>query len=285
MKVCFRQHLQDLPLSWKGTCRSLGCSSTLPVIICGMAGSRSGWVEANYLNAPVGLSTVMEKSVAVPGNVREIRILPGIAQRSKSNPDVMRGEETQLFGMLAKDRACGRNQNRLRNRIICMPGTHSKWVKLVDDEVDHFTTFMTGELFELVSTQSVLKFSVDTQSPVDPENPLFLESMQKAIDRPEELSAQLFSLRPAMLLGYTNPVNAQAALSGALIGLEIAGAFRRFGKPEHITLMASNNLGRLYATALEALEMKFDECNAEDAGRNGLLQAARHLWPANCTAK
>ena len=263
----------------------LGCSPDLPVIICGMAGSRSGWIEANYLNVPVALSTVMEKAVAVPDIARDIRILPGIAQRNSLNPDVMRGEETQLFGMLAKDRACGRNFDLLQNRIICMPGTHSKWVRLIDDRVDHFTTFMTGELFELVSSRSVLKFSVDTQSPVDPENPMFLQSMQKAIERPEEFSAQLFSLRPAMLLGYTNPVNALAALSGALIGLEFAGAFKRFGKPEHITLMASNNLGRLYATALRALEMKFDECNAEDAGLHGLLQAARHLWPANFIAK
>ncbi len=263
--------------------RELGCSPDLPVIICGMAGSRSGWIEANYLDVPVALSTVIKRAVRIPDSTRDIRILPGIAQRNPSNPDVMRGEETQLYGMFARDNS--KNSDVFQSRIVCMPGTHSKWVRLKEGGVDHFTTFMTGELFALLSTQSVLKFSVDTADPVDPENPVFLEHLHKALERPGEFSAQLFSLRPAMLLGYTKPANGLAALSGLLIGLELAGAFERFGKPEHVTLLASNNLGRMYATALRDLDIAMDEYNAEEAGLHGLLQVARHFWPASSTVK
>ena len=97
---------------------AVGAAPGLPVVVCGMAGARQGWVEAGYVDTPARLASILEHTVAVPGQERDIRILPGIAQRDPKAPDVMRGEETQLLGALGVDAA--------DDAIVCMPGTHSK---------------------------------------------------------------------------------------------------------------------------------------------------------------
>ena len=114
---------------------ALGAPDHLPALICGMAGSRQGWVEARYCDLPASLSGLAALAVAAPGISRDVRIIPGLAQRSAEEPDVMRGEETQLLG------AIGGIEGRA---VACMPGTHSKWVRIEDGEVRHFRTFMTG---------------------------------------------------------------------------------------------------------------------------------------------
>ena len=84
---------------------AVGAGNDLPVVICGMAGARQGWVEAGYVDTPAQLASILARAVAVPGLSRDVRILPGIAQRNPNAPDVMRGEETQLLGALGLDAA------------------------------------------------------------------------------------------------------------------------------------------------------------------------------------
>jgi 2-dehydro-3-deoxygalactonokinase len=122
---------------------AVGAAPGLPVVVCGMAGARQGWVEAGYVDTPARLASILQHAVPVPGQNRDIRILPGIAQRDPKAPDVMRGEETQLLGALGVDAA--------DDAVVCMPGTHSKWVRAKDGTVERFATFMTGELFDVVS--------------------------------------------------------------------------------------------------------------------------------------
>src|SRR3981189_3258643 len=90
-----------------------GAAPGLPVIICGMAGARQGWVEAGYVDTPARLASILKHAVPVPGQDRDIRILPGIAQRDPKAPDVMRGEETQLLGALGVDAA--------NDAVVCIP--------------------------------------------------------------------------------------------------------------------------------------------------------------------
>ncbi|HEU0149283.1 MAG TPA: 2-dehydro-3-deoxygalactonokinase, partial [Bradyrhizobium sp.] len=96
----------------------LGANEHLPVLICGMAGAKQGWVEAPYLRTPTRLDALHEGAIQVdaPGDVR---ILPGVAQARVEQPDVMRGEETQLLGITESD----------FTGLVCIPGTHSKWVR------------------------------------------------------------------------------------------------------------------------------------------------------------
>src|ERR1044071_1708813 len=84
---------------------AVGAAPGLPVVVCGMAGARQGWVEAGYVDTPARLTSILQHAVPVPGQGRDIRILTGIAQRDPRAPDVMRGEETQLLGALGVDAA------------------------------------------------------------------------------------------------------------------------------------------------------------------------------------
>jgi len=125
----------------------LNVKTEIPVLICGMAGAAQGWQEAKYRNVPSQLNDISEHAIKVKTKSRDVRILPGLCQRVKTNPDVMRGEETLLLG--ASSKGCD-------FETYCMPGTHSKWVWLGEGEIQSFQTFMTGELYALLSEHSTL---------------------------------------------------------------------------------------------------------------------------------
>jgi 2-dehydro-3-deoxygalactonokinase len=243
----------------------------LPVIICGMAGSRQGWIEAPYVTLPAGLDGILAGAVPVPGQPREVRILPGLAQRSAGTPDVMRGEETQLAGVLPLF-ASGRH-------VICMPGTHSKWVEAADGVISGFGTWLTGELFSVLSKQSILRHSLgENPVPALPDNPAFVAACTEALGHGGDLGPALFRIRAATLLQDQKPDAAAATLSGLLIGAEIASARRLFSVPANkIILVASGPLGSLYGAALKLAGCSILQADADEAVRAGLFEAAKRL--------
>ena len=243
----------------------------LPIIICGMAGARQGWKEAGYIETPAALSAIAGQAIPVPDVDRDIRILPGLAQHDRQHPDVMRGEETQLLGaagMLGGGR-----------HLVCMPGTHSKWVRLVDETVEGFSTFMTGELFDVVSRHTILSHAVADADTFPAGSLAFAEAVRSARDNPALATSLLFSVRAGQLLHGTGAADARARLSGTLIGLEIAGALAAATPADSICLVASGGLGTLYRTALESLGLMVRLVDADDAVRAGLSAAARAIWP------
>jgi 2-dehydro-3-deoxygalactonokinase len=239
----------------------------LPVVICGMAGSRQGWVEAPYVETPASLDTVLLNAVRVKGLGRDVRILPGIAQKSSTAPDVMRGEETQLLGISG----LGADQT------VCMPGTHCKWVGLRGRVVTGFTTFLTGELYSVFSTATLLKHSVDPAARVQPDNAEFLDTCAELIQAPELLTARLFTIRAAGLLHGLSPAKASALLSGLLIGAEI-GAARKTYQSKDVTLVGAGRLGTLYEAALALAGYNVNPVDAEQVVRAGLHAAATSFW-------
>ena len=97
----------------------------LPVLAAGMIGSRQGWLEAPYATCPAGLPELAAGLVTVEAAGRRlVRLVPGVIRTAGPDgfPDVMRGEETQIFGDLAD---CGSTEPR---RYV-LPGTHSKWAQ------------------------------------------------------------------------------------------------------------------------------------------------------------
>ena len=254
---------------------TLGIGMDVPAIICGMAGSRQGWVEAPYADAPAALDHLIAKAAKVPVISRDVRILPGIAQRKEGAPDVMRGEETQLIGLGA---AKGR-------KLVCMPGTHSKWVDMDGGRVGHFTTYLTGELFALFSRQSILRHSIGADAVFEAGNHAFAESCAAMIEAPEDLPKRLFSIRAASLLQGTGTSDSAAALSGLLIGAEIGSARRTYGTNALVTLVAAGFLGSLYENALATAGFRHSLANGEVLVRNGLFSAAQVWWPARFEAR
>lgn len=253
----------------------LHAPADLPVMICGMAGSRQGWIEAPYVHCPARLDEVLASAVAVPSKGRKIRIVPGVAQRSDDSPDVMRGEETQLAGIIARITA--------GSHLVCMPGTHSKWIHVRNGVMEKFSTWLTGELFELLSTGSILRHSIAPGSTnVMSDHPAFQNWFSDAFAEPEMLTGRLFRIRAAMLLNGTSAEESAAALSGLLIGSEIGAACRSMGRPDAaIQLIASGPLAQLYQTAFSLAGMDIAVSDADAAVRAGLMQASgQHFQPA-----
>ncbi|WP_312419046.1 2-dehydro-3-deoxygalactonokinase [Shinella sp.] len=242
----------------------------VPVLICGMAGAKQGWVEAGYLDTPAALSAIPAAAVRVPGVEADIRVLPGLAQRDATAPDVIRGEETQLLGAAA-DLGSG-------NHLVCMPGTHSKWVRLSGGKVEGFSTFMTGELFDAIAKNTILSHAIADAGAIAPDNTAFRAAVTRMVTNPALATSQLFSVRAGSLIAGLSPEDAKARLSGTLIGLEIAGALSLAAKDTPVMLVASGSLGTLYGQALAAAGLSPTAIDADTAVRTGLAAGAKALW-------
>ncbi|MFO1161482.1 MAG: 2-dehydro-3-deoxygalactonokinase [Reyranellaceae bacterium] len=245
----------------------LGAPAGAPVLISGMAGARQGWTEAPYLEVPTRLDALHEGAIRVdtPG---DIRILPGIAQAHSDRPDVMRGEETQLLGVTEPD----------FTGLVCIPGTHSKWVRIDAGTIVEFSTYMTGELFSVISRHSILTHAVETAGPLPIDSPSFRDGLATALKEPTALTSSLFRLRASQLLGFEQRADGAARLSGLLIGSELADALHRHGSLRTVRLIGAGALGRLYEAALTGQGVDVTMVDAEQASRLGLVKAARGIW-------
>ncbi len=233
-------------------------SSPTDVVACGMVGARQGWVEAPYSAVPV--APLPAAPIRVPDTDPRIRafVVPGLKQNAP--PDVMRGEETQIAGFLAN------RQNW--DGVICLPGTHTKWVQISADEVVSFRTFMTGEMFELLRGQSVLRHSVGEGW----DDNAFSDAVADTLSKPEQLAARLFGLRAADLLRGDDPVVARSRLSGFLIGAELA-ATRPYWLGQQIAIIGAREISDVYARALEKQGAFVDIVNSTQSTLAGLMQA------------
>ncbi len=248
---------------------ALDLAADLPVVICGMAGARQGWVEAGYVDTPARLTAVLDRAAVVAGQSRDVRILPGIAQRDPKAPDVMRGEETQLLGALGLD--------AVDKATVCMPGTHSKWVHLRGGTVERFATFMTGELFGAIARDTILSHAVaGAEDAVDED--AFKAAVTAAFEAPASAANLLFQVRSGQLLFGGSATAARETISGTMIGLELAAGLAGQAPGMAITLIASGRLQVLYRLALETRAVRIEAVDADDAVRRGLAMAATTIW-------
>ena len=208
------------------------------VLLCGMVGSRQGWVEAPYLRCPAGAREIAGATIPVPFAHAEIRLVPGLTTVDEAGvPDVMRGEETKLVALAALlgDRAA----------LVCMPGTHSKWARLEDGRVTGFTTHMTGETFAALSQHTILART----SAEGPEQPAAFARGVARAGQPGGLLHHLFGTRASNLMGLLEETETRSYLSGLLIGHEVAAAATATGATQ-VDLVGAEHLAALYATAL-----------------------------------
>ena len=248
---------------------ALGADRDLPAVVAGMAGARAGWIEAPYVETPADLSDLHLRVVPAPGIDREVRILPGVCQRTAGAEDVMRGEETQLLGAVASG---------LSDALFCLPGTHAKWVSLEGGRISRFTTVMTGELFQLISRQSILRLSVGEGRAVAG-HPAFGQAVEEALAADFSLTARLFSVRAQSLLCAADEASAASRLSGLLLGAEIAAMRPRLGIGQRVQLIGSGALTELYAAALRLAGVEPVSLDGGELVRKGLFSAAQALFP------
>ena len=242
-----------------------------PVVACGMVGARQGWVEAPYAAVPC-LPADTASAVAAPTRDPRLdcRVLAGLSQADP--PDVMRGEETQLAGLLAAEPGL--------EATVCLPGTHTKWVRVAGGQVRGFRTCLTGELFSLLGTASTLRHSVapDGDDGAALADAAFADALPGALDGADALTASLFALRARALLEGEDPVRARARLSALLIGAELA-ATRAWWEGSDVALVGATGLAGRYAAALTLAGAASRALDADALTLAGLVAARRALFP------
>ncbi|MDF2375017.1 MAG: 2-dehydro-3-deoxygalactonokinase [Verrucomicrobiales bacterium] len=237
--------------------RWLRPGETIPISACGMVGAKQGWIEVPYVTAPCSPGTPTHRA---PTRSAQISVSIHAGVRQNDPADVMRGEETQIAGLLALQPGF--------EGLVGLPGTHTKWATLADGKIQSFQTFMTGEAFALLSQHSVLRL---TLAPESWDETAFLEGIHRSLASPADLLSHAFRLRAESLLNGLDGTAARSRLSGLLIGQELA-AVRPSG---HVSLIGAGALTRPYQTALEALGIKATLVDSEAATIAGL--AVAHL--------
>jgi 2-dehydro-3-deoxygalactonokinase len=187
----------------------------LPVFASGMIGAKQGWREAPYVACPAGLAEIAAATLSIPTSLGVVRVAPGVRSLDTAGaPDVMRGEETQLLGAVAAGGGDG---------VYVLPGTHCKWARVEGGRIAGFETFMTGEVFAVLKTHSVLGLMMGPAR----EGEGFLRGVEaaRALQRPGDLLHAIFAARTLGLFETLPPDQLGEYLSGLLIGAEIlAGA-------------------------------------------------------------
>jgi 2-dehydro-3-deoxygalactonokinase len=249
---------------------------TLPVILCGMVGSTIGWTPVPYLPCPARAEDLAHGVLGVgDGQGPQVQIVPGLSCRNRCGaPDVMRGEETQVLGALQLDERLRRGRH-----LVCLPGTHTKWVHLDDGVVSEFTTAVTGELFAIVKQHSVLIRATDADPAADHEAYVRHAIAQTRAHGAASLVHLLFECRSRQLAGEFSPAQAAAYLSGLVVGADVAGALALLAAAEAtpVTLIGTPQLTATYAIALAAHGCQPTQVDGEAASLAGLTAIYERL--------
>lgn len=249
-------------------CGELGAGPDTPALLCGMVGSRQGWIEARYITTPCTLDGLVEGLVSAPHAPRRVLVVPGLDSQSGSAPDVMRGEETQLLGLMD---GIGEAE-----RLVCMPGTHCKWVQLAGGRIIDFRSYMTGEAFAALKDHTILGRQMSEGAAHDAA--AFAKGVamaQEARGRgPGALLNLLFGVRTLGLFDRLGPEAAPSLMSGLMIGAEIADAVGPRPPAEPVVVVGSAGLSARYRAAAEALGVRTAVAD-EDVATRGLWAIAR----------
>jgi 2-dehydro-3-deoxygalactonokinase len=194
----------------------LAGSNSVPVVMCGMVGSKLGWKEVPYLPTPVALADLGRHLRAVEAPFSgTVAIVPGVMMDHRTQPEVMRGEESQILGAM---QTLG-----VRNGAFLLPGTHSKWALIDDGKLISFRTYMTGEVFGFIRRSGTLSQLMEGDAHDDA---AFQRGVRfaRSTDAGNLLHA-LFSVRTLGLLGRVSREGLASYLSGLLIGAELSDGF------------------------------------------------------------
>ena len=234
------------------------------VLVSGMAGSRQGWVEAPYIPCPAGFGDIASKLTWVePGRVG---IVPGLSSHHDGVPDVLRGEETQVFGALAL--------LQLGDATAVLPGTHSKWVRVEAGRIDRFVTFMTGEFYALLRRHSILGRTMEAPGSEVLDEEAFCAGITQAMKAGSLLKAA-FSARTLSLFDLLPARSGASYLSGLVIGEELRS--QQFAVPNaEVVVIAGPELARRYELALRFAGMR-PRCVGSQATWRGLSAIAQQL--------
>lgn len=246
------------------------------IVLCGMIGSRDGWFEQPYRDCPAGideLATAMAPMEVPEFPGRRLWFVPGVADRDSTQvPDVMRGEEAQACALL--------DLLRQGTHLLCLPGTHSKWINVRDGKIVSVATAMTGETYAAMRRHTVLgKLMGKDDSRFDAY--AFDAGLRRSADA-GGLLHHLFGVRTLGLFGRFSETALPSYLSGLLIGHEVraSGLFSRTPRPAQVHIIGNDRLTDAYARTLVALGVGVQR-HSENLAAYGMHRLWRSLIPAS----
>ena len=233
------------------------------ILLSGMIGSRQGWKEAPYLPIPAAPADVAAALTDIDFEWARVKLVPGLTGIDQAGvAEVMRGEETQIFGVPALME---------RGGIACLPGTHSKWATVENGRITGFSTYMTGETFAALKGHTILGRTM-RDGPAD--GPAFDVGLRRSAD-PGGLLHHIFGVRAQTLVGALAETDSAAYLSGILIGHEIRAAMTP-GAVVHV--VGAPELTRLYAAAIAVCGGTAERHDGDAAAAGLLAIGARAVW-------
>lgn len=237
------------------------------VLLSGMIGSRQGWVEAPYLSCPAGAADIARALIEIPFDWGQLRLVPGLSCRDPAGvPEVMRGEETQLAGVLAQ---LGNGSG-----WACLPGTHSKWAQVENGRIAGFTTHLTGEAFSALRGHTILGRMMRDGAT----EPAAFDAGVRRSAEPGGLLHHLFGVRALALTGQLSEAAGASYLSGVLIGHEARAALAEASPATVVHIIGAPELTALYARAIEACGGMAERLNGEAAARGLALIGEHAEW-------
>jgi 2-dehydro-3-deoxygalactonokinase len=237
----------------------------LPVIMTGTVGANIGWQYVHYVRTSASADMVMATAFRFTARGRSFRILPGVDTiRPDGQPDIMRGEETQIFGALAGETG-----------LACLPGTHCKWARVESGVITGFHSTMTGELLELIGLHSIML--LPKRPPAAKPGAVFDRGVAAIRDSAAGIEALLFTTRTQQVAGSMAAADADDYLTGLCIGGDVKSALVLNRDARSVTLIGAPALTGLYASALASFGIPSRQLDGKKAVLAGLTKAWQAL--------
>jgi 2-dehydro-3-deoxygalactonokinase len=233
-------------------------------LISGMAGSAQGWALAPYCPCPAGHTELAEHLHWL--EPERIALVPGLSCEHPHAPDVMRGEEVQILGAL--------QLHGLRDAQLVLPGTHSKWVTVCAGRIEHFSTFMTGELYAVMRQHSILGRTLPPMSSDEALDTAHFDKGVRLSLQGGSLLHHVFGVRTLALMERASPAALASYFSGLVIGEELRAQHLIAGQP--VWVVGSSALQTRYTRALELIDVQAHALG-DTATWTGLMSLAAPL--------
>ena len=259
----FPEVFQNLVGDWGG----VACT-----LMAGMVGSANGWEEAAYIPTPASIED-MRKGIHSLSCLEKVYIVPGVSCRSSDGIyDVIRGEEVQVLGLQERRRNSWTDDRE--KHLICLPGTHSKWLETSRETLLSFTTVMSGDFFAAVCSKTIMSLMLKSEQQFSDEAFLHGVSLSSLAGG---VMSRMFKVRSSYLFGQVKPEHMESMISGVIIGSEIDEMRRLYTPVSTVQVIGSNVLIRRYRMALEQFGMRCELHPGDELSLAGMIRLAENL--------